>query len=141
MTPGSNRPVRYDFAPVDAHRRIDLSELARRVGVTVRRVHRWRSAGLSEDHADRCAGAMGMTPHELWPEWTDHAVAEVSRLCATCGDSFVLTRSDKRYCSRPCRERSPERMAKKRPQAAAYARDRYWSDPVYREAQREKRRA
>lgn len=42
---------------------------ARRLGVNDRQVYRWRSTGLSDAMADRCAIALGLHPSILWPGW------------------------------------------------------------------------
>jgi len=86
--------------------------------------------------AGRCAAALGLLDHEVWPELLEDAIAEVQRACATCGAVFILTRSDRRFCSAGCRSRAPETMAKQRERSRVYARERYASDPEYRESKR-----
>ena len=48
------------------------SDLARRIGVDLRVVHRWRKTGrLLMFDADRAAAVLGYHPSELWSEWWD----------------------------------------------------------------------
>jgi hypothetical protein len=104
---GRGPAVRYDFGPVDTHRgEVDVTELARRVGVSSRTVHRWRHEGLSEVNADRCAAALGMVAYELWPEMMDRAIGEVEKRCVRCGRSFLPNRAFQKYCRASCREAS-----------------------------------
>jgi hypothetical protein len=125
--------VRYPFAPVDAHK----------LGVSPDTLRKWRERGMDETNADRIATALGLHPWQLWPEMLAVATAPVMSECAhpDCLVEFVLTRSDKRFCSARCRNRNPERMARQRERAAAYARNRYATDSEYRAAQLAYRRA
>lgn len=43
--------------------------LAAEVGVTSRSAERWRSAGLTDEMADRCATALGAHPSAIWSDW------------------------------------------------------------------------
>lgn len=45
-------------------------QLARLCDVSVRQVCRWAAAGgLSPIQADRAAGALGLHPFDIWPDW------------------------------------------------------------------------
>ena len=45
-------------------------DLAAAVGVEIRTMWRWRSAGyLTELQADRAAIALGVHPTAIWPDW------------------------------------------------------------------------
>ena len=46
------------------------SNLARRVGVDRRNVHRWVHDGLSYIRADEAAVALGLHPALVWPGWS-----------------------------------------------------------------------
>jgi len=131
--------VRYPFAPIDAHRGdTPLSVMAERIGVPHPTVEAWRRRGLEAHNADACATALGLHAYMLWPEMLAVDVLEVTRECEhpDCYEHFILTRSDKRFCSAGCRSRAPETMAKQRERSRVYARERYASDPEYREAKR-----
>ena len=41
------------------------------LGVHDRQISRWRSYGLTDDQADRCAIAIGSHPALVWPGWHD----------------------------------------------------------------------
>lgn len=129
--------MRYSFDPVDAHRGdTELSAIAERIGVSRETMQTWRKRGMSEANADRCASALGLHPNQLWPEMCAAHAAEVTRECEhpDCLEDFVLTRSDRRFCSARCRDRA--RNAKK----AAAARERYATDPEWRERKLARRR-
>ena len=117
---------------------VSPTDIAETLGVSRSTVQKWRSGqlGLSQKMAERCAATLGLLDHEVWPELLEDAIAEVQRACETCGAVFVLTRSDKRFCSANCRNRSAAAMAKQRERSRVYARERYASDPEYREAKR-----
>lgn len=95
----------------------DLAEQFRVDPVTIRNWQRGTSIPLY--HAEKYATALGLIDYEVWPELLDEQVAEVTRSCPTCGDVFVLTRSDKKFCSGPCRDRSPQALARRRKWQAA----------------------
>lgn len=135
--------TRYPFAPIDAQLcGTEISVLADKLGVAHGTVQKWRERGMEEHNADRCATALGFHPWELWPEMLAVATAPVMRECENpgCIEEFILTRSDKRFCSEACRNRAPERMARQRERSAAYARQRYHSDPDYRARKLEEHR-
>lgn len=124
--------MRYSFAPIEAHRGdTQISVIADKVGVTKGTVQKWRDRGMEEHNADAVATALGLHPWQLWPEMLAVATAPVMRECErpACFESFVLTRSDKRFCSDRCR-----RAMRDPAKAAAWARERYWSDPEHRAA-------
>lgn len=93
--------------------------LAQRVGVSRRTIARDVHAGLTLDKAERYAGALGVHPADVWPEWTDLMIAMVSTACDACGAMFVPYRSNSRFCSRRCYRRfDADEMVR-----------RYWRDP------------
>lgn len=127
--------MRYSFDPVDFHRGdTEISVIADRIGVSHAAVQTWRKRGMSERNADRCATALGLHPHQLWPEMLAVGAAEVMRECANpeCYEDFIVTRSDKRYCSVLCGKRNPEARARK----AEGARRRYAENAEHRAAKR-----
>ena len=128
--------MRYSFDPVDFHRGdTEISVLADKIGVSPGAVQKWRERGMEEHNADRVATALGLHPWQLWPEMLAVATAPVMRECEhpDCFEMFVLTRSDRRFCSPRCRSTNPERMAKHRETARRY--------PEYRARQQAKRRS
>lgn len=130
--------MRYSFAPIDAHRGdTELTVLADKLGVSASAVQRWRERGMEEHNADAVATALGLHPWQLWPEMLAVATAPVMRECEhpDCLVEFILTRSDKRFCSDRCRG-----AARDMKKLAAQARERYWSDPEHRAAKIEARR-
>lgn len=136
--------MRYPFDPIDVHRGdTEISVLADKIGVAHSTIQKWRDRGMEEHNADRVATALGLHPWQLWPEMLAVATAPVMRECEhpDCFEEFILTRSDKRFCSARCRERAPERAARHRERSAAYARERYRSDPEYRARKQQERRA
>lgn len=77
---------RLPFAPLERHAQlgadaplsdggpgVTVEDIATRLGVTARSVHRYRAEGLSLDAADRLATANGLHPCHLWPEWWEYA--------------------------------------------------------------------
>ena len=128
---------RYPFAPVDALRGdTEISVLADKLGVAHGTVQRWRERGLTETNADRIATALGLHPWQLWPEMQAVATAQVMRECAhpDCAIEFVLTRSDRRFCSDRCRNSTPEKRARRSAVNAARQRARYRADAEVRAA-------
>lgn len=125
----------YPFAPLDALIADDTTlAAARRLGVSPRTVHRWREDGrLSEQQADRAAVALNLHPFELWPEMAEHAIADMSRVCANdrCRCVFIPHRRDQRYCERACMMRAKARRREAR----------LYQDPEFRAAKVEKNRA
>lgn len=45
--------------------------LARRLGVHVRQLYRWRHRGLTAERADVLAVRIGLHPALVWPTWVD----------------------------------------------------------------------
>lgn len=57
------------FSLADLERRLDnpgAQQLARRLGVRDRTIHRWRIEGLTFDQADRLAVRVGFHPANVW---------------------------------------------------------------------------
>lgn len=44
-------------------------DVARRLGINARQVHRWRKTGLTVHQADVLAVRAGFHPAEVWPDW------------------------------------------------------------------------
>jgi lambda repressor-like predicted transcriptional regulator len=129
--------MRYPFAPVEVHRGdTEISVIAERVGVTHATVQKWRQRGMDEKNADRVATALGLHPWQLWPEMLADATAPVMRECPTCGEFFVLTRKDKRYCRKACQRPSQAAKDRKRERARA----KYHREAEWREAKLRRRR-
>ena len=60
------------FSFEDLARLVDESsaaELAERLRISARTVHRYRHRGLTVLQADRLAVAAGFHPAEIWPDW------------------------------------------------------------------------
>lgn len=72
------RGHRWPWAPLGDRIGGSVRTQADMLGVHQRQVSRWRSYGLSDDQADRCALAAGLHPREVWPGWDD--VAETAPL-------------------------------------------------------------
>ena len=122
--------VRYSFDPIDFHRGdTEISVIAAKIGVAHGTVQKWRERGMDEENADRVATALGLHPWQLWPEMLAVATAPVMRECS-CGEFFVLTRPEKRWCNAACRKADPEVKAKE----AAWMRERYREDAEHRSA-------
>lgn len=60
---------RWPWEPLGAIVAGSLSTQAARLGVHPRQVPRWRTEGLSDAMADRCAIAVGLHPSIIWPGW------------------------------------------------------------------------
>lgn len=90
--------------------------------------------GVTERIADRLACAVGLHPHVVWPEMAAHALEDAEQECADerCTTTFVPVRKSHRYCSPRCFQRAYKR---------AKYRERYASDPAFREAEVARARA
>ena len=69
------RGHRWPWAPLGEVLGGSVRTQADLFGVHQRQVSRWRSYGLSDDQADRCALAAGLHPREIWSGWDDVAMA------------------------------------------------------------------
>jgi hypothetical protein len=78
MAPTARRPApapRYPLANLaHAAGAKDLSDLARRLGITLRHAHRLHSEGLSDRQADHFAIRLRMHPATVWPDWERNAL-------------------------------------------------------------------
>jgi hypothetical protein len=93
---------------------VTADELAETFGVSRRQVERWK-AGSPVSKPEQRAAAIGMIDYEVWPELLDAAVEQATRQCEApgCPEVFTLTRSDKRFCSANCRNRSPQALKRR----------------------------
>lgn len=66
--------VRWSSRPLLAELRrqgISQVEFATMTGISRRTILRWKTDGVSDDHADLAATHLGLHPFELWPNWLD----------------------------------------------------------------------
>lgn len=62
--------TRLPLRPLLGAARADsVSDLARRIGVPIRRAQDWSTNGIPLYRADDLAARLGYHPAELWPEW------------------------------------------------------------------------
>lgn len=67
--PGRGTPRPYPFAELEAAAGGSASCLCRLLRISWATLGRLRSAGLSEEQADRFAVRLGLHPAEVWPGW------------------------------------------------------------------------
>lgn len=118
---------RYPLQPLLDAAAISMSELRDQFPMSGHTYRNARDVGLTEQQADRYACGVGLVAANVWPEMIDHGIEDVSKRCEECDLSFVPTRSSQRYCTQKCGNR---RRARER------ARNRYQTDPVWREARK-----
>lgn len=108
--------IRYPFDRLEALVVVDLDlelndigqyasrtrRVAELLGVHGRQIYRWRQIGVTAAQADVLAVRAHRHPLEVWPE----LVPEVATVgCADCSATFIPSRRDARFCSRPCYRR------------------------------------
>lgn len=116
-----------------------IEEMSRRVGFANRTVSRWKQAGLTTSAAESAAEALGANPAWIWPDWYQEAVEAEYKPCDTCDEPFIPVRRDQRFCTKACRWRwySDYRDITS---AKARFRERYHTDPEFRERRRQERK-
>lgn len=94
---------------------------------------RHKTQGLDVDRAEQLAHRAGRHPAEVWPTWYDDQLAEHQIPCPECGQMFVPnTARGQKYCHTRCKQLATQRRI---------YRERYRSDPAFREAENARRRA
>lgn len=124
---------RYPFAALAAA--LDLPEwrAAKHLSLSGSTEQEYRTRGLTWRVADRLAVKAGFHPAHIWPEWTDHAIADLDvepddrPTCEECDEPFEPTNRRQRFCHRRCASRR-------------WQRQKYASDPEWRSEQIEARR-
>ena len=129
---------RYPFAPLARLMGMSEHEAATDLGLKGSTYQDYKRRGVTEAVADRLATKAGLSPYEVWPELRDAVIAEVLskpddevRICAepSCGQPLPPAATVRRvYCSRACSDRRHKRR---------WARERYQTDPEYRERKKE----
>ena len=112
---------RYPLQPL-----LDAGASARVLGVSGQAWSTFRDTGMDEYQAEKYAAKMNLFAYDLWPEMLDHRIADASRACDECGESFVPSKKVQRFCCYRCKDRQLKREG---------ARRRYNNDPAYREKQ------
>lgn len=124
--------ARYSFAALADAMRLTEPEAARVLGLSGSTAQGYRRDGLSEKVADRLAVRAGFHAWSVWPEMVDAVIADAGVPCEECGELFTPTRKGHRFCQPACANRRRERVKK---------RERYRTDPAYRQRQLEYQRA
>jgi hypothetical protein len=132
--PAPRRGRRYPIEPL--LKATGLSMTAVLGGKGARRVNgeQWRAIrdhGLTLRMADELACTHDLLPREVWPSWDDDQLADVSKPCAHCGELFVPTRKGHKFCTQRCGWNHRDQPRR---------RQRYATDPEYRERRLAKRR-
>lgn len=112
--------MRYPLAPLMEAAGIEtMLELRRLFPMNGTEYRRVLDDGLSEHQADRWAVKLGLVPWLVWCEWA-------TRPCAAedCDTAFMPKQAHQRFCCTSCSSRQRRR-------------DRYRTDPAYRERRRE----
>lgn len=122
---------RYPLGPLAALMGVSLHACAKSLGVSGSTFQKYRDEGMLERSAERLAVRAGWHPAEVWGDWLDDQIADCSRACDRCGESFVPWRRDQRFCSQPCNRAW---------WGAEMQRRRYRSDPVFRAREVERKR-
>ncbi len=69
-TPRAKNAIRWPIAPLlTATGHPPATQLAARIGVSVRTIWRWHHTGLDDCQADRAAVALGFHPANIWTTW------------------------------------------------------------------------
>jgi hypothetical protein len=110
----------YSLAPLAALAGVEVQQLASKLRLSGSDWQRYRDDGVSEKVADRLARKLGFAAYNVWPEMIDHAIEDASLRCAHCDGLFIPTNRRQRFCSVRC-------------QQGAWRRNRYRTDPKFRE--------
>lgn len=116
----------YPLAPLmEAAGLRTMAELRARCPMNGQQYRRVIDHGLSEVQADRWAVKLGLLPAEVWPGWVDDAKVE----CAAedCQVRFFPVQAHQRFHHATCSSRQRRR-------------DRYRTDPAYRDERRRQAR-
>lgn len=143
------RPVakRYAWAPLEARLRARIGvrnfgsqgviragvpAFAAEVGKHKKQIARWKADGLSLEHAEQAAEAIGEHPFVIWPDMRDDLIASTTRACAApdCPETFLVHPRwpRKKWCSTTCGKRTRERAKYRKNPKPARARARRYDE-------------
>lgn len=116
---------RYPVAPLAEAMGVSFNQAMMRLGVSGSTMQDYRARGVTEQVAERLATRAGLPAAYVWPELVDDRIADESVPCEECGGLFVPSRRGHRFCTPKCGQRKASRE---------WARRKYQTDPVFREA-------
>lgn len=110
---------RYPFQPLLNAADLPRREVRRQLGISGTNWQDYLNRGVTTRVADRLACAIGHHPAEIWPEWIDHAIEDITvdhKDCAECGQPFEASSPRRRFCKPQCRKNHHSRAWKSTPE-------------------------